>query len=110
MGVMDLAPADAGNGSLHPPELRWVFEEGRDIEQAFWVYDGSQALLQDNGVVTLLAWEPDGEPMVHELLRVKPGCPVCYADESGRLYYLDRATGRLCALDILPRREPGFLR
>ena len=110
VGVMDLAPADAGNGSLHPPELRWVFEEGRDIEQAFWVYDGSQALLQDHGVVTLLAWEPDGEPMVHELLRVKPGRSVHYTDESGRLYYLDRATGRLCALDILPRREPGFLR
>lgn len=110
VGVMDLAPAGPDGGLPRRPVLRWVFEKGRDIEQATWVYEGSHILLQDNGAVLLLAAEPDGEPTAHELLRVKSGQPVFYTDDSGLLYYLDRATGRLCALEVLPGREPAFLR
>lgn len=110
LGVLDLASAEAGEALPRQPELRWVFEKGRDIEQAFWVYEGSHILLQDNGVVALLASEPEGEPAVRELLRVRSGHSVFYADESGLLYYLDRTTGRLSSLEILPGREPGFSR
>lgn len=110
VGVMELAPAEPGGARPHRPQLRWVFDGGKDIKQAFWVHEGSHILVEDNGIITLLALEPDGAPVVRELLRGKSDGPVFYAEESGRLYYLDRTTGRLSALEILPGREPGFLR
>lgn len=108
LGVLEW-PNAAGpdEGRTDPPSLRWLFTKGRRIEQAYWVYEGSHALIQDEDRVLLLALEapgePDREPRLQELLHVKAHSSIAYSEESGTLHYLEPASGRLRALELVPQ-------
>ncbi len=106
LGVLEFARESAGEELVGPvPEFHWLFTRGNDIEQAFWVHEGTHVIFRDGDRVFLLERETDGQPRPIELLQIRGGSSVMYADESGKLYYLDRATGRPSAIEILPRRE-----
>jgi len=103
VGVLDLAnPRETDAVSEHPPKVRWVYTQGRDIRQAFLVYKGSHALFRDGAAIHLVELEAPGEPAVHRLLTVSPRTSVLYSEESGRMYYLDRETDELVSMEILP--------
>ena len=93
-----------------PPALRWIFDQGRDLEQAFWVYQGSHVLLRDRESLWLVESDAPGEPGAQPLGAVREGSSAWYVEERGLLYALDPATGRLMATTLLPKREPGALR
>ena len=97
IGVLDLSPAASD------VSLQWVFHDGRDIEQAFWVYHGSHVLFRDHDAIALLELEPSPGPAPYPLLQVRPGSSVAYSEALGTLYYLDRTTDRFSSLEILPR-------
>ncbi len=102
-----LQPDDVEEWNHAPPPLRvqWLLTEGRDLAQGFWVYDGSHCLVRDGDRVLLFALETDGPIQPHELLQVQAGSSIAYDDASGMLYYLDRDSGRLRALELLPQQE-----
>lgn len=87
------------------PELRWIFEGGRQIEQAFWVYEGSHTVFRDGDRVFLLEREDSGEGSALPLVHVREGSSIYFSEESGQLYYLERPSGRLASIEILPSRE-----
>ena len=81
------------------------FTHGGKIEQAFWVFEGSHILFRDGDRVWLVELETYGTPHLAELLRVKRGSDVAYDESTGRLLYLDRDTGFLTSLDVVPQQE-----
>lgn len=106
LGVLDLSHGAVRTGEADAgPVVSWICESPAGIEQAFWVYEGSQALVRDQEAVWLVDAAPGpGAPERQVLLRVKSGSDVVYAEETGLLYYLDRSTGALAAAEILPKR------
>ena len=110
LGIADMSDASmTDDGAAPGSSLRWVFREGRDLEQAFWVYQGSHILFRDRDAVMLCEFGPHGPPTLRRLLQVKPGSAVSYVEATGQLYYLDRETGKLSSLEVLPRKERRFL-
>jgi len=106
LGVVDLSHASTQDDpATSPPSVRWIFREGRDLQQAFWVYQGSHILFRDRDAVMLCEFGPQDQPTLRRLVQVKPRSAIAYAEDAGQLYYLDRETARLSALEILPRRE-----
>jgi len=87
------------------PKLVWIYKQAEKIEQAFWVFGGSHILFRDDDKVYLIELETYGKPILRRLLQVKKKSSVFYSEESGKLYYLESATGHLSSVEILPRRE-----
>ena len=106
LGILETARGVTKGDSAAPaPRVQWVFTEGNAIQQAFWVYEGSHLLFRDGDRVFLLELEPYGASRLHELLQVQRNSAVLYSEESGTLYFLERAAGKLCSMEILPKRE-----
>ncbi|OGX04799.1 MAG: hypothetical protein A3G87_08620 [Omnitrophica bacterium RIFCSPLOWO2_12_FULL_50_11] len=105
LGVIDFS-SDVKRGDIFQrgPQLRWVYKEGRDIKDAFWVYQDAYILFQDRNDVFLLELETLGNPNLYELLAVKKHAPVHYVEKTGRLYYLDEKSGRLASLEVVPKQ------
>lgn len=87
------------------PELRWLFEDGRNITQAAWVYEGSHILLHDADRVKLLELAGAERPVIHDLFGLADDSAMAYVEGAGRLFYIDPSDGALWAVEVLPRRE-----
>ncbi len=95
IGILDFsAPGE--------PRLEWVFKQGRDIRQAFWVYDASYILFRDSEEVYLLETENLQNPGPEYLFKVQPRSSIDYAEESGRIFYLDATRGDLLSVELVP--------
>jgi len=106
IGILDFSkPARAEEVFEKGPRFLWVFKHGRKIGQAFWVYDGSHILFRDENRIFLLEIETHGKPHLYSLLEVKRKTDVAYEESSGKLYYLDAQSEKLCSVEILPRQE-----
>ena len=106
LGILDVSSRNEEEAkSLEGPSLTWVFEEGKDIEQGFWVYDGSHILFRDRTAVSLLEVQTYGAPIRHPLVRARAGSSVAYSERSGMLYYVKPVTGALAAVEIVPHER-----
>ena len=106
LGILDFSvERDQPRGFETGPKLVWVFKQGKEIEQAFWVYEGSHILFRDQNRVFLLELETYGKPRLNELFSVKEGSSIYYAEDTGEVFYLEEHTGYLSSLEVVPRRE-----
>ena len=106
LGVVEFAPESAEEDEPEPtPRIQWVYQTGRDIEQAVWVYDGSHVLVRDRDQLFLLELETYGKPHLDYLWDVKPNSDAAYSEELGRVYYLDRLSHRLSMVQLVPLRD-----
>jgi hypothetical protein len=80
-----------------------LFSGARQIQAAFWAHDGTYAVYQDQDKVFLLEPQAFAEPLVYELFEVKSGSLAFYSDDSGEIYYLDKKTGHLMSLELIPK-------
>ncbi len=105
LGVLEFPEAPAGEEVTESlPELQWVLKRRVNLEQAFWVFHGSHVVFRDDTQVFLLELDPDGIAQPALLLHVKKQSAVMYSDETGALYYLDRSTGELRTIQLIPAR------
>ena len=106
LGLVEFAPEAAEEDETHlTPQIQWVYQTGRDIEQAIWVYDGSHLLVRDRDQLFLVELETYGKPHLDYLWDVKPNSDVAYSEELGRVYYLDRASHHLSMVQLIPLRD-----
>jgi hypothetical protein len=82
-----------------------LFDNGRFIEQAFWVYEGTHILLKDEDDVLLFELIPRKDSRVNYIVKVKEDSAVYYSDLTGKLYFIDRITNRLSSIVIVPRSQ-----
>lgn len=110
IGVLNFAPAEEPEIFEKAPYVKWIYEEGRKIEQAFWVYQDSHVLFKDAHQVSLIESGDHFNPRhVHPITQVKRGTSVFYNEQTGMLYYLEEKRGRLVRMELLPQREISFL-
>ncbi|MBI1977574.1 MAG: PEGA domain-containing protein [Candidatus Omnitrophica bacterium] len=106
LGIIDFSKERTGKKVFEAgPRLIWAYKQGKEIEQAFWVYDGSHILFRDQHQIYLLELETYGKPHLNRILEVKPESSVSYSEETGMLYGLDPVSGNLSAVEVLPRKE-----
>ena len=83
------------------PEIEWLFEKGKNIRQAYFVYDAAYVLFCDDDKIFLARMGERDIPL-EKLVSVRARSEVFYAEKTGRLYYLEPSRGELVAADILP--------
>lgn len=104
LGVIDLSGGSAlFEEGKEAPELVWVYK-GRDILQAFWAYQGAHILIRDRDEVFLVEMEAFGGARATRIVQAKENSSVFYVDRTGQLFYLDRSSAGLMAIDIVPPR------
>ncbi len=86
-------------------KMIWIYQKGEKIEQAFWVFGGSHILFRDKNKIYLMELETHGKPHLYELLEVKDKSSIYYHEDSGNLYYLEKTTGHLLMLELLPKKD-----
>ena len=103
LGVLDLVAWRAAPERAAPA---WVYQDGRDLQEAYWVHDGSYVLFRDDDRVRLLELDAPGPRPVVDVVQVKKNSAIAYFDDWGLLYYLDRVTGDLRTVELVPDHAP----
>ena len=83
------------------PEIEWLFEQGKSIRQAYFVYDAAYILFCDADKI-FLARIGERYSSLEKLVTVREGSEFFYAEKTGKLYYLEPSRGELVVADILP--------
>jgi PEGA domain len=83
------------------PEIDWVFANGRDIRQAYFVHDAAYILFCDRNKVYLSRVGAYGVPP-EEIAAVREGSDIIYMEKTGKLYYLEPSQGSFVSAGILP--------
>lgn len=82
-------------------EISWIARSAKNVEQVYFVYQGSHALFRDQDAVMLMPFNEKGTPS-QKLVSVFGGSSIFYSDRTGFLYYLEPSQGHLMAADIIP--------
>lgn len=83
------------------PEIEWIFENGKNIRQSYFVCDAAYVLFCDeDGIFLARIGERDIPP--EKLATVRERSGFFYAEKTGKLYYLEASRGEFVAADILP--------
>jgi hypothetical protein len=103
IGIIDFSAEHRGQeGFEFGPELTWVYDRGRNIEQGYWAYGGSHILFRDGNTVFLLEVERCGECTLRRLFDVKRGSAISYSDKLGYMYFIDEEDNALRGVQIIP--------
>ncbi len=103
IGTISFAREKKEQNGGRPQKVEWLLTQAGSILKAFWAHDGSYIIFQDQSKVFLLELETFGAPALYELLETKGESPVFYTDDSGELFYLDKNTGNLMSLEVVPK-------
>ena len=104
IGIVEKIKPKKELGVLQDPwSVQWIFKQGQRISQAFWAHDGAYILFQDQSKVLMLELETFSAPSTYELLETKYQSHIFYSDESGELFYLDKKSGHLMSLEVIPK-------
>lgn len=103
LGILDFSKERMGDVTFEvSPQLKWIFTGGKDISQAFWMYDGSHVLFRDENSIFLADLQPYGEPTPVFLFNVRKGSSVSYNESDGKISFLDPGSGNLVSVFIVP--------
>jgi hypothetical protein len=89
----------------HGTTSYFLYREGKNISQGFWVYDGSHVILRDVDTIYLVELQTEGEFIAEEILEVKRNTSVHYSEDSGKIYYLEPESGKLYSLKLLDKEK-----
>lgn len=110
IGVVDFASVEEENGLLKKsPKPRWLYTNANDISSCFWVLKGSYIIFYDKAGVYLLEAQSYAQPQCAFVTQAKRDSSVFYAEDTGRLYYLEAKTGKLTSLEIIPQSHTGLM-
>jgi hypothetical protein len=106
LAVLHLGPGGAsGRGAAAVPDLQWLPVSGINVEQAFFVLEGTHILFRDGARVLLLGPDREGERRKFPVADIRRGTSLYYSDRLGRLYFIDSLTGRLSSLQIIEKTQ-----
>ncbi len=103
IGILDFSTEVTGAVVFEQgPRLEWIFEGGKNVGEAFWVYEASHVLFRDENDVYLLELRQYGRPRMDRVLTVKGKTGIFYSEKTGLMYYLDPSSGNLTSAEIIP--------
>ncbi|HEY9594760.1 MAG TPA: PEGA domain-containing protein [Spirochaetia bacterium] len=80
--------------ALPTVKTEWIPSRGGEISQAWFVYGVTHVLYHGGDQVTLHAPSHDGQDFNYWVANVRGGTSAWYSGETGRVYYIDRTTGK----------------
>ncbi|MDD4957300.1 MAG: PEGA domain-containing protein [Candidatus Omnitrophica bacterium] len=105
VGLLDFSTELTGYvGFEKPPLLVWLYENGQDIDEAFWVFSEAYVLVKDAGKISLVEIETYGEFPVAELFTVDAANPANYSEKTGSIYYIDGQDNVPRSIKLIPDR------
>jgi hypothetical protein len=106
LGLLRLSPADSARPHQPgKPSLQWFPVRQAGVEQAFLVLAGTHILYRNADRVYLLAGSDGGGRRAVSVTRVRPGTSVFYSEPAGKLFFIDRTTGRISGLEIVRKTQ-----
>lgn len=106
VGILDFSKEKTDKDIFEKAPMRaFIVEDGRNVRQAFWVYKGSHVIFLDEEKVYLAQAQEEAGANARYLLEARNRSQIFYSEEAGKLYFLDRASGNLCSLEIIPEKE-----
>ena len=109
IGILNFSKFSFDFTPMTEPMISWLTLDGKSIQKAFWVNNGSQILYQDNNKLFLLESEDFDRPMKYEIITVKKDSRIFYSDEIGVVFYLEQGSGHLSLIEILPHNLSGSI-
>jgi len=89
IGILDFETERTQNTAFEKgPSLRWVYAEGGNITQAFWVYEESHILFTDQNKVFLVEIEKYDGFNAKQLFTIKRGTSLYFSEDTGKVYYI----------------------
>ncbi len=89
IGILDFETEKTQNTAFEKgPSLRWVHTEGKDITQAFWVYEESHILFTDQNKVFLAELEEYDGFNAKQIFTIKRGTSLYFSEDTGKVYYI----------------------
>ncbi len=108
IGILDFSAEVTGAVAFEQgPRLDWIFTGGKNIKEAFFVYEASHVLFHDLNEVYLLDINHYGPRRLEHVLTVKEKTGIFYSEKTGFLYYLDPLSGNLASAEIVPGKTEG---
>lgn len=106
IGIIDFTKEKTQNVEFEKgPSLRIIFSGGKDIKQAFWVYEGSHILFRDKEEIFLLELEEYKKQKLNFLFKVLEKTNVCYFEETGKMYFIEKDQKNLQEVTILHEKD-----
>lgn len=103
IGIIQFLKDEEGDVLRPSAKVEWILKGARQLRHVYWAHDGAYLIFQDQNKIFLLELETFGSPSVHELLETKSDSQIFYSDDSGELFYLDKKTGNLMSLEVIPK-------
>ncbi|NQT32466.1 MAG: PEGA domain-containing protein [Candidatus Omnitrophica bacterium] len=103
IGILDFSTEETGNVEFEKgPTLTWIYTKGKNIEQCFWVYEGTHILFRDGMDVFLIESEEYGEYILSHLFRLGDKSNINYSDDTKEIYFLEASKGDLVSVNLMP--------
>lgn len=104
-GIIDFSKEKTGKDIFEKaPTQNLIVEDGSNIKQVFWVYKGSHIIFLDEDKVYLAQAQEKAGADPRYLLESGDRSQIFYSEESGKLYFLNKFSGNLCSVEIIPER------
>ncbi|MBN1794963.1 MAG: PEGA domain-containing protein [Candidatus Omnitrophica bacterium] len=101
LGYVDFAEMKREGIFEAGPKIAWIVTDARDIQQAFWVNDGSHVLLQDKDRIELIELGSHAAgPSVFEVRKAQGA--IVYSDPLGKVFFVDKDADNLISLTVIP--------
>jgi len=98
-GMIDMGKEEFG--FKEALRVMWLFQGGKELDQLFWVYDGSHVLCKDEDRVFLFEVNSRGLTRIFTVVMTESLTSIYYSEEAGMLYYLEPKTGNLLSTKII---------
>jgi hypothetical protein len=105
IGIIDFSHEDTGQVEFEKgPSITWVYK-GRDIKDAFWVYQASHVIFSDGGDLKLLEIIEGGKFLVSNVADGSYIEDFVYFEKDGTVYFLDKQDGGFYSTVIVPAKS-----
>ncbi len=99
--LLIFTPTKIGMWDNSQKSLRWLFQKGHNISQAFWANNASNVLFKDNNEVFLLDKEMFGTNRIQKITNIRSDTSFFYNEKTGRIYFIEPQESLLASVQIL---------
>ena len=90
-------------------KIETVYQNSKEIKQGLWADENSHILCNDDSSIFLIELHPQVSAHVEHVVNVKKNTQVFYDAEEKSLFYLDKDTGVLTRIEIIPKSSITIL-
>ncbi|MFH1061369.1 MAG: PEGA domain-containing protein [Candidatus Omnitrophota bacterium] len=83
------------------PRVEWVVKNAKDMQQAFWVNNGSHILFRDGNQIKLVQMESYARDSIFNVGYATD--TIAYFDNLGKAFLKDRDTNKFISLTVVPK-------